>query len=125
MQQFFIDFFYIKNDENELFKSGDIIILDYRNNLICAKSPDNHQQIIFGRVIAFQDETINTQPINSRRKLIQIPKGSIAINRLTNDNHQEIKILPIGLIEGRTLARIWPLKRSTLHLLNMPTTLDI
>ncbi|CAF3432783.1 unnamed protein product [Rotaria sp. Silwood1] len=97
----------------------------YRNNLICAKSLDNHQQIIFGRVIAFQDETINSQSINSRRKFIQIPKGSIAIKRLTNDNnHQEIIILPIGLIQGRTLARIWPLKRSTLHLLNMPTTLD-
>ncbi|CAF4739316.1 unnamed protein product [Rotaria sp. Silwood1] len=99
--------------------------LRYRNNLICAKSLDNHQQIIFGRVIAFQDETINSQSINSRRKFIQIPKGSIAIKRLTNDNnHQEIIILPIGLIQGRTLARIWPLKRSTLHLLNMPTTLD-
>jgi hypothetical protein len=71
-------------------------------------------------VIAFPDESINTQPMNNRVKLVKIPKGSIAINLLTPDNHHEIKILPMGLIEGRTLARIWPLKRYTSRLLNMP-----
>ncbi|CAF5056191.1 unnamed protein product, partial [Rotaria sp. Silwood1] len=33
MQRFLMDFLYIKNDENELFKSGDIIILDIWNRL--------------------------------------------------------------------------------------------
>ncbi|CAM4752026.1 unnamed protein product [Rotaria magnacalcarata] len=112
IQRFLVDFLYIKHNENELFQSGDIVVLDIwnrlklnRNNLICAKSPENHQQTIVGHVIAFQDESVNIRPVNKRIKFVQIPKGSIAIELLTNDNHQEIKILPIGLIEGRTLAR--------------------
>jgi len=93
--------------------------------LIYAKSPDNHHQTIFGHVIAFSNESINIHPIDTRIKLVKIPKGSVAINLLTTDNSQEIKILPIGLIEGRILARIWPLKRYTNHLLNMSRSSDV
>jgi hypothetical protein len=53
-------------------------------------------------------------------KLVKIPKGNIAVQLFTD----EIKILPMGLIEGRTLARIWPFNRYTSRLLNMPSTSD-
>lgn len=131
MQRFFVDFIQLKTTENSIFQSGDIIILDlwnrlelHRNNLIYAISPDNHHEKIFGRVLALSDENINIHPANRRVKFVRIPKGSIAIELLTNNSEQEIKIIPIGLIEGRTLARIWPLKRYNSQLLNLPSTSD-
>ncbi len=33
MQRFFVDFICVKNDENELFQSGDIVVLDVWNRL--------------------------------------------------------------------------------------------
>ncbi|UJR28643.1 hypothetical protein I4U23_009875 [Adineta vaga] len=132
LQRVFMDFIRIDQNENDLFQLGDIVILDKwnrlklnRNNLICAKSPDDHQQTIFGYVIAFSDDRINTQPTNTRVKLVKIPKGSVAISLLTNNDLEEIKIIPLGLIEGRTLARIWPPKRFISHLLNKSSKTDI
>jgi hypothetical protein len=33
LQRFFMDFIYIKNNENELFQSGDMVVLDVWNRL--------------------------------------------------------------------------------------------
>lgn len=33
MQRFFVNFVYVQNDENELFQSGDIVVLDVWNRL--------------------------------------------------------------------------------------------
>lgn len=33
LQRFLVDFLYIPNDENELFRSGDIVVLDVWNRL--------------------------------------------------------------------------------------------
>ncbi|CAF1514907.1 unnamed protein product [Adineta ricciae] len=135
LQRILMDFVHLDQNHNELFQLGDIVILDKwnrlalnRNDLICVKSPDNHHDTIFGRVIAVTDDTINIQPKNTRVKLVRIPKGSVAISLLTNNNndkHEEIKIVPMGLIEGKTLARIWPPKRFNSRLRIMPSTPDI
>jgi hypothetical protein len=33
MQRFFVDFTYVMNDENQLFRTGDIVVLDVWNRL--------------------------------------------------------------------------------------------
>lgn len=47
-------------------------LIQYRNNLICARSPDDHHQVLLGRIIAFENEQINTKPVNTRRKFVKV-----------------------------------------------------
>ena len=36
------------------------------------RSPENHHRIIFGRVVAFENEQINTKPVNTRPKFDKV-----------------------------------------------------
>ncbi|OTF78721.1 mitochondrial inner membrane protease subunit 1-like protein [Euroglyphus maynei] len=87
---------------------------DYkRGDIVVVRSPMNPHQFICKRIVAMPGDMINQRyHFSNYRQTVQ--KGHVWLmgdNRTNSTDSREFGALPMGLIIGRVIYRIWPLNR--------------
>uniref|UniRef100_A0A023GMJ3 Mitochondrial inner membrane protease subunit n=1 Tax=Amblyomma triste TaxID=251400 RepID=A0A023GMJ3_AMBTT len=101
-------------------QSFDILISDHisvhtngirRGDIVTAKNPINPKQYICKRVVA-----VHGDQLISGSLVLKIPKGHVWLEGDNKDNSVDSRSygpVPLGLIRGRALCRIYPYHRAT------------
>ncbi|KAF8167915.1 signal peptidase I family protein [Crassisporium funariophilum] len=117
--------------------SGEIVIEDClsvrlnpgkfeRGELIVAKSPLDPHRIICKRIIGLPGDIVCVDPTGEyapSTEHVVVPKGHIWIsgdNAAASRDSRTYGPIPIGLVQARLFARVWPLKDFTIF--KNPTT---
>jgi len=85
-----------------------------RGDLVTALSPENRNKCICKRVIGLEGDTVCTDPsgtVRSKDEHIVIPKGHVWLagdNMRHSNDSRYFGPVPLALIQGRLVARIWP-----------------
>ncbi|UXI19234.1 ubiquitin-conjugating enzyme E2Q-like protein [Sarcoptes scabiei] len=109
-------------------QNNDVIIADkysvnfgqsqalHKGDIIVARSPLNPHQFICKRIVALPGDEVQNARGFGYGYNVQIPKGHVWLlgdNRLNSTDSREFGAVPIGLIIGRVVLRIFPFNRIT------------
>jgi len=98
-------------------KTNDVIVTEHitpsygqlsRSDIVVSRSPCNPKQYICKRIVGIAGDQVMT----GDGEVIEIPKGHVWVEGDNVYNSTDSRLygpIPIGLIRGRALLRIWPL----------------
>lgn len=99
-------------DHSEDLKFHEYRLYKYnRGDVVMLRSPTDPHRLLVKRLIATEGDWLSV-PSNAGSKIVKIPQGRCWIEGDNSDHSEDSRSafgpVPLGLIEGRVMAILWP-----------------